>query len=150
MAIATIPVTFVAFPVTLPVTFPVTLPVTLPVTSPVNGPENPVAVIAPAAIFPVASLKTMVFGVFNAVAEVALLLTFPAVAMVANLVSAIAAVAETSASTISPSKILALVTALAAMVGKAAVPVKSPANCTFPFTVVVASGIVAAATAAST
>ena len=61
-------------------------------------------------------------------AVVALLLTFPAVAMVANLVSAIAAVAEMSASTISPSNIFALVTALAAIVGNAAVPVKSPAN----------------------
>ena len=92
----------------------------------------------------------MVFGVFNAVAEVALLLTFPAVAMVANLVSAIAAVAETSASTISPSNILALVTALAAITGNAAVPVRSPANCSFPFTVVVPSGIVADAIPAST
>ena len=59
---------------------------------------------------------------------------------------ALSAISET---TIVPSVILAEVTASfaslavvifpAATTGSAAVPVKSPANCTFPFTVVVAS-----------
>ena len=92
----------------------------------------------------------MAEAVFASVAVVAELLTFPAVAIVANLVSAIAADALMSAFTIVPSAIfadvtaslliLAVVTALAAMAGEAAVPVRSPANCIFPFVVASASG----------
>ena len=117
---------------------------------PDSGPENPVAVIVPALKSPLASRATIALAVLAFVAVVAELLTLFAVAIVANLESAIAAEVEISAFTISPSAILALVTASAAnfavvmalvlMDGKAAVPSKSPANCNFPFTDDVASG----------
>ena len=96
------------------------------------------AVIVPAAKSPLASRATIADAVFASVAVVAELLTFPDVEIVANFVSAIAADALMSALTIVPSAIfaevtaasliLAVVTALAAMAGDAAVPVKSPAN----------------------
>lgn len=101
---------------------------------------NPVklAVMVPAVKSPFASRATIADAVFAFVAVVAELLTLPEVAIVANLVSKMAAVALMSAFTISPSRILALVTApslilvvvmaFAAMVGEVAVPLKSPAN----------------------
>ena len=94
----------------------------------------------PAMKLPLLSRATIADVVFAAVAVVAELLTFPAVAMVANLVSTMAAVALISALTISPSRIFALVMAPVAMVGKAAVPDRSPANCTLPLVLALASG----------
>ncbi len=73
------------------------------------------AVTVPAAKLPEPSRATIALAVFTAVAVVALLLTFPPVEMAASFVSAIAADALMSASTIAPSAILALVTALSAM-----------------------------------
>ena len=105
---------------------------------PDSGPENPVAVIVPALKSPLASRATIALAVLAFVAVVAELLTLFAVAIVANLESAMAAEVEISAFIISPSAILALVTASAAnfdvvmalvlMDGKEAVPSKSPAN----------------------
>ena len=105
---------------------------------PDRGPENPVAVIVPALKSPLASRATIALAVLAFVAVVAELLTLFAVAIVANLESAMAAEVEISAFIISPSAILALVTASAAnfdvvmalvlIDGKAAVPSKSPAN----------------------
>ena len=86
------------------------------------------AVMVPAVKFPLASRATIVEAVLASVAVVAELLTFPAVAMVASLVSTIAADELMSAFTISPSLIFADVIAFAATSGKAALPVKSPAN----------------------
>ena len=98
---------------------------------PAPFPVKLVPVIAPALKFPLLSLNTIVLGVFEAVADVAELLTLPAVAMVASLVSAMAADPEISISAIVPSFILAEVIASAVMIGAAAdepVPAKSPAN----------------------
>ena len=69
-----------------------------------------VAVIVPAAKFPLLSRATMVETVPELVAVVALLLTFPAVAMVASFVSTMAAEALMSALTMVPSRIIVLVT----------------------------------------
>lgn len=87
-------------------------PVAVTPVKPEPLPEKFVAVIVPALKLPVASLKTIVLGVFVAVAVVAELATFPAVLIVANLASEIAAVELISASEIVPSAIFAEVTAL--------------------------------------
>lgn len=107
--------------------------------------------MVPAVKSPLASRATRADAVFASVAVVAELLTFPAVAIVANFVSAMAAEALMSAFTRVPSAILSLVTApllifevvtaLAAMLGEAAVPVKSPANWILPLVVASASGV---------
>ena len=57
---------------------------------------------------------------------------------------------EILSSDTAPSAILVTVIALTAIVGAAAVPVKSPANCIFPIRVVVAFSIVASNTLPST
>ena len=49
-----------------------------------------------------------------------------------------------------PSKIFVVVTLPSAIIGKAAVPVRSPANCTLPFSEVVASGVVTVVIAPAT
>ena len=85
----------------------------------------------PAEKLPEPSLSTMEPAVFPAVAVVAELATFPDVLMVASLVSVIAAVSD----------ILLLSIAPGAIAGVAAVPLKSPANCTFPLAEEVASGV---------
>jgi hypothetical protein len=84
---------------------PVISPVTLPITSPVKS-----AVMVPASKLPPASLKTIVFALFDDVAVVAVFDTFPAVTIVASLVSIIPAVELISALIISLSRIFALVT----------------------------------------
>ena len=103
---------------------------------------NPVkfAVMVPAVKSPLISRATMADAVLASVAVVAELSTFPAVVIVANFVSAIAAEALRSASTISPSFIFTEVTALTAISGDAAEPVKSPANWIFPLVFASASG----------
>ena len=63
LANATIPETFVAFPVTVPVKFPVTFPVILPVTFPTKF-----ALIVVAEKFPLPSLLTTAFAKFALVA----------------------------------------------------------------------------------
>jgi len=66
------------------------------------------AVIVPALKFPLPSLATIAFAVFESVAVVAELETFPEVEIVSSFVSAIAALELISAFTIEPAVIAAL------------------------------------------
>ena len=94
--------------------FPVTFPVTLPVKLPVTFPvKDPV--ILPALKFPFASRLTIVLTVFASVAAFA------------------NSVAVLIVDELEPPTLLT--------VGAAAMPVKSPASCILPLTVVVASGV---------
>ena len=109
LAIATVPVTLAAFPLTLPVKF---------------------AVIVPAEKLPLLSRATIAFAVFADVAVVAEFDTFPAVATVASLVSAMAAAELMSALTIESAVIAVGIVIFADPSKDWAVPVTSPETLT--------------------